>query len=86
MILAVVGAGYVGLVTAVTFAEHGHNVFVVEKDKNKHFIEKIITEILGKKCKIFPFVEEKDESIISEREEIKKIMKLFNAQIVEMED
>jgi len=35
MRISVVGAGYVGLVTAVAFAELDHEVFVVEKEINK---------------------------------------------------
>jgi len=35
MNLAVIGAGYVGLVTAAVFAEFGNKVWVIEKDKDK---------------------------------------------------
>ncbi len=33
--LVVIGAGYVGLTTAITFAYLGHKVSIVEKDENK---------------------------------------------------
>ena len=39
MNLTIVGTGYVGLVTAVCFAEKGHNVTCVDVDKEK--IEKL---------------------------------------------
>lgn len=39
MRLSVIGAGYVGLVTATCFAETGNNVFVMDKDQKK--IEKL---------------------------------------------
>jgi UDPglucose 6-dehydrogenase len=33
--IAVIGAGYVGLVSALCLAEIGHNVTVIEQDENK---------------------------------------------------
>ena len=35
MKIAIVGAGYVGLVSGVCFADFGHDVVCVEKDQRK---------------------------------------------------
>ena len=35
MKLCIVGTGYVGLVSGTCFADMGHTVFCVDKDKNK---------------------------------------------------
>ena len=35
MNICVIGAGFVGLVTSVFFAEMGHNVICIDKDETK---------------------------------------------------
>ena len=35
MKISIVGAGYVGLVTGIGFAEHGHDIVFIDVDKHK---------------------------------------------------
>jgi len=58
---------------------------MVERDKNKNIIEKVIYEILGKNFIIIPFIKEESSDGLL-KEEIKKIRKFFDIEIMETEE
>ena len=45
MKLGVIGAGYVGLVTAACFSEFGYKVTCIDSDKKKYLIAKFAPKV-----------------------------------------
>ncbi|MCJ2533784.1 MAG: UDP-glucose/GDP-mannose dehydrogenase family protein [Candidatus Thermoplasmatota archaeon] len=76
MRIGVIGAGYVGLITGVCLADHGHNVICIDIDPQK-------VDVVNKKMS--PFYE-KDLAVLLKRNEIKATTEytqaISNAQII----
>jgi len=76
MRIGVIGAGYVGLITGVCLADHGHNVICIDIDPQK-------VDAVNKKMS--PFYE-KDLAVLLKRNEIKATTEytqaISNAQII----